>query len=141
MARQSANDRNLNEEDRRFLREHGDDLSDTITERARWIHSPDEHEEHAGQSLVTRSHEVIRAWAEARGATPATVPGTEHDDRAGVLRFDFPDYGGDDLQSIDWDAWFEPFDDRDLVFLFQEHKSDGSTSNFFRLDNPRQSGA
>lgn len=135
-----ADDRNLNEEDRRFLEQHGDGLSDTVTDRARWIHTPDEHEDRPGQSLVTRSHEVIRAWAESRGATPATVPGSEHGGHAGVLRFDFPDYGGGDLQEIDWDAWFEAFDQRELVFLFQEHKSDGNTSNFFRLDNPRQEG-
>lgn len=29
-------------------------------------------------------HDVIRGWAEERDAKPATVPGTEHDGRAGV---------------------------------------------------------
>lgn len=134
----TADERNLNEDDRRFLEKHRDGLSDTVTERARWIHTPDEHEAHPGQTLVTRSHDVIRAWAEARGAKPATVPGSEHDGHVGVLRFDFPGYGGDDLERIDWDTWFEPFDERELVFVFQEHKSDGSESNFFKLDNPRE---
>lgn len=131
-------DRNLNAEDRRFIDDHREGLSDTVSERARWIHSPEEHEEYQGQTLATRSHEVIRAWAEERGAKPATAPGSEHEGRVGVLRFDFPGYGGDNLEPIDWDAWFEPFDERELVFMFQEHKSDGSQSNFFRLDNPSE---
>ena len=29
--------------------------------------------------------------------------------------------------------------ERNLVFLFQEHKRDGSDSNFFRLDSPKRS--
>ncbi|SRR5579884_1204884 len=110
-------------------------LSDSA-KRAKWIDSPDDHEDRNGQTLATRNHEVIQKWAEARGAMPATVAGTEHGDRAGVLRMNFPGYGGDDLQEISWDEWFRPFDERNLVFLFQENKSDGSESNFFRLDNP-----
>lgn len=102
----------------------------------RWIESPDEHEEYAGQTLATRSHDVIRRWAEERNATPATVEGSGPEDRAGVLRFDFPGYGGERLTPIDWDAWFEPFDQRELVFIFQEHLKDGSQSNFFQLENP-----
>src|SRR5258708_32825498 len=43
-----------------------------------WIDSPDEHESHPGESLVTRSHDVIYRWAITRNAMPATVPGTEH---------------------------------------------------------------
>ncbi len=58
------------------------------------ITSPDDDPERPGRSLVTTSHEVIRQWAEERDARPATVPGTEHDDHLGVLRFDFPGYGG-----------------------------------------------
>ena len=135
MAKQKAD--NLTPEDERFVEKHGEGLSDTTTQQAKWIHSTDEGADRDGQSLATRSHDVIRRWAEERGATPATVPGTDHDGHVGVLRFDFPDYGGDDLQEIDWDAWFEPFDERELVFLYQERKSDGSRSNFFKLDNPR----
>lgn len=100
------------------------------------ITSPDEHEEHAGKSLVTTNHDVIRRWAEDRDATPATVPGTEHEGRPGVLRFDFPGYGGESLQHISWDDWFTSFDQRELNFIFQEHRKDGNQSNFFRLDNP-----
>jgi hypothetical protein len=109
--------------------------------RAQWIDSPREHEERKGRTLATQNHDVIKAWAEKRGAKPATVPGTEHDGRAGVLRFDFPGYGGRSLQHISWDDWFKTFDSRHLNFLFQEHKRDGSESNFFRLENPGREDA
>lgn len=112
-----------------------DQLSES-TKRAKWIDSPDDHEDRAGQTLATRSHEVIQQWATERGGQPATVPGTEHGDHAGVLRINFPGYGGDNLQEISWDEWFKPFDDRNLVFLYQEHKANGDQSNFCRLDNP-----
>jgi len=106
-----------------------------------WIESPDQRAERPGQTLATRNHEVIRAWAEQRGAVPATVPGTEHDGRPGVLRFDFPNFGGGRLRQVDWDEWFETFDARNLVFLFQEQLKDGRQSNFFRLDNPEREDA
>lgn len=37
---------------------------------------------------------------------------------------------------MSWGDWFRTFDDRNLVFLFQEEKRDGTQSNFFRFDNP-----
>lgn len=105
------------------------------------IDSADEHEEREGRSLITTNHDVIKQWAEARDATPATVPGTEHGDRLGVLRFNFPGYGGKDLQEVSWDEWFKTFDERQLNFIYQEHKKDGNQSNFFRLDNPNREDA
>lgn len=99
-----------------------------------------QHEEHPGQTLVTRDHDTIREWAEARGGEPATVPGTEHDG-LGVLQFDFPGYGGKGLAHVSWDEWFEAFDRRRLRFIYQEHKRDGSQSNFFRLDHPEREDA
>lgn len=102
----------------------------------KYIDAPEDHEDRPGQSLATRNHEVIRQWAEGRQAVPATVESTERDGGAGVLRLDFPGYGGQRLQEISWEEWFRTFDERDLVFLFQEHKADGSVSNFFRLNRP-----
>lgn len=103
---------------------------------AKWIKSIQEHEDHSGQSLATKNHDVIKRWAKERKAAPATVPGTEHDGRPGVLRFDFPGYGGRELEEISWDYWFKSFDQRDLVFQFQEHLKNGKPSNFFKLNNP-----
>src|SRR5687768_10368826 len=68
------------------------------TQRAKWIDSVDEHEDRPGQTLATRNHDVICRWAEERRANPATVSSTEHGGRAGVLRFDFPGFGGENLE-------------------------------------------
>lgn len=133
----STSGNNANRDEKKFLAEHEGELSKS-TQRAKWIHSPSEHEDHAGQTLATRSHEVIRHWAEDRKAEPATVPGTEHGNRAGVLRFNFPGYGGESLEALSWDDWFKTFDDRELVFLFQEHQKAGNQSNFFHMDSPER---
>lgn len=126
---------NLTKEDKAYLEQYADKLSRT-TLTARWINKVGEQEDHPGQTLATRNHDVIKHWAEERDGTPATVPGTQHDGRPGVLRFNFPGYGGQNLQQIAWDAWFKPFDARDLVFVFQEHQKAGNQSNFFHLDSP-----
>ncbi|WP_233508451.1 hypothetical protein [Spongiactinospora gelatinilytica] len=102
------------------------------------IRSTDEHENHPGETLVTTEHDVISNWARERGAEPATVPGTERDGRPGVLRLDFPGYGGQQLKHLDWDEWFRTFDERGLRFIYQEHLKDGKPSNFFRLENPNE---
>lgn len=129
----SQDAKNATAEDRKFMDTH-DELSDS-TKRAKWVHSTDEHQDQSGQTLATRDHDVIKQWASERNADPATVEGTKHDDRAGVLRFDF-DGSSSDLKHISWDEWFESFDKRDLVFLYQEELKNGKQSNFFRLDNP-----
>lgn len=137
MTQQHSKATNVTQEEAEFIEEHKDSLSRT-TQRARWIHSPDEHEDRPGQSLATQSHEVIMHWAEERGAKPATIPGTEHGGRPGVLRFNFPGYGGKSIKEISWEEWFKPFDQRQLVFVFQEHMKDGTQSNFFQLDSPER---
>ena len=105
----------------------------------KWIDSPTEHEARKGQTLVTRNHDVIKAWAaEQRGAVPATVAGTERDGYLGVATFDFPGYSRENLRHVSWDEWFRTFEARQLVFKYQEHKADGTDSNFFQLDSPNQ---
>jgi len=104
------------------------------------VTSPDEEPEREGRSLATTHHEVIKRWAEERDGVPATVEGTEHGDHLGVLRFDF---GGDseNLRHVSWDEWFETFDARRLNFIYQEERSDGRQSNFFRLESPDREDA
>jgi Rho termination factor, N-terminal domain len=104
------------------------------------ISSPEDEPERAGRSLVTTSHDVIRQWAEERDGVPATVEGTEHGDLLGVLRFDF---GGDSerLRHVSWDEWFGTFDERRLNFIYQEERSDGRRSTFFRLESPDREDA
>jgi hypothetical protein len=104
------------------------------------ISSPDDDPERDGRSLATTHHEVIREWAQARNAVPATVDGTEHGDHLGVLRFDF-EGDNDRLRRVSWEEWFSTFDHRRLNFTYQENRSDGSQSNFFRLESPDREDA
>lgn len=129
---------NLDTADRQYLKKHSDEELSKTTESAKWINTPDERADRDGQSLATRSHAVIEAWAAKRGGVPATVPSTEHGGEPGVLRILFDKRDNPRLKEISWDEWFRPFDDRHLVFIFQQHKTDGSLSNFFRLDNPER---
>jgi hypothetical protein len=115
----------------------GKKISDSL-KYAQEITSTADKPERAGRSLVTTDHEVIRRWAEARKAVPATVAGTEHDGHLGVLRFDFPGYSGDRLTEVSWDEWLGTFDDRRLNFIYQETRSGGEQSNFFHLENPNE---
>ncbi|BCB75930.1 hypothetical protein GCM10022251_55120 [Phytohabitans flavus] len=109
---------------------------------AQEITSTDDQPERPGRSLVTSSREVIQQWADRRDAAPATITGTGPEDRAGVLTFDFPlGNSGSRLRRISWDDWFRSFDERNLNFMYQEERSDGRQSNFFRLENPNREDA
>jgi hypothetical protein len=80
-------------------------------------------------SYTTTDHQVIRAWAEARGGAPAQVEDTGNSSGdAGVLRIEFGD--SDQLDEVDWEPFFRTFDDRKLAFVYQERTSDGSISRF-----------
>jgi hypothetical protein len=112
------------------------------THRRKWIENAVDHPDRPGQSLATRNHEVIRIWAEGRGAVPATVSSTRQADRHRVLGFDFSgSVGRKRLQQISWEDWFKAFDERELVFVYQENLKNGDQSNFFRLDNPERQAA
>lgn len=88
----------------------------------------------ASQTTTTTDHDEIRRWVEEHGGKPASVRGTEGGDAAGVLRIDFPGGTGEDqLEHIGWDDWFAKFEDQKLAFLYQQQKSDGSDSTFFKL--------
>ncbi len=83
---------------------------------------------------LTADHAEIRRWVEEHGGSPASVKSTESGDEAGVLRIDFPGGAGtDQLEHIDWDQWFEKFEDSGLAFLYQEQKASGEDSTFFKL--------
>ena len=49
-----------------------------------------------------------------------------------ILRVDFgePEEG---LEPIEWDQFFEIFDDRKLAFLYQEKTEDGGKSRFSKF--------
>ncbi len=107
---------------------------------AQEVTSPEDDPERPGRSLATTHHEVIKQWAEERGGVPATVEGTEHGDHLGVLRFDF---GGEaeNLRHVTWEEWFQTFDARRLNFIYQDERSDGRQSTFFRLESPEREDA
>ena len=81
---------------------------------------------------TTTDHDVIRKWAEQRGGRPSVVHGTEGKDGEGILRLDFREKD-DKLDEIDWDSFFETFEDRELAFLYQDKTADGHTSRFFKF--------
>jgi hypothetical protein len=87
-------------------------------------------------SYTTTDHDVIRAWAEARGGAPAAVDTTGdepgHEPDAGLLRIEFRDDDGR-LDEVDWEPFFRTFDDRSLAFVYQEKTSDGSVSRFSKF--------
>ncbi len=49
--------------------------------------------------------------------------------------------GSERLRQVSWEEWFETFDARRLNFLYQEQRSDGRQSNFFRLESPQREDA
>ncbi len=77
-------------------------------------------------SATTTDHKTIRQWAEARRGHPAKV---KTDGEGGILRIDFgkPE---ENLERIDWNEFFEIFDDRNLAFLYQDQTADGEKSRF-----------
>src|SRR5437870_215671 len=88
--------------------------------------------DHSAHPLVDRDE--IREWAEERGAKPACVKGTGGKGDTGMIRLDFPGYtGGDSLEEISWDDWFEKFEESELALLVQETTAGGQKSNFNKL--------
>lgn len=86
------------------------------------------------QAKVTTDHDEIRQWAEERGARPACVRNTGDKGDIGILRLDFPGYsGGDSLQEISWQDFFDKFDERGLALLHQDSTARGQRSNFNKL--------
>jgi hypothetical protein len=75
--------------------------------------------------VATRDHDIIRRWADRFGAEPATGeasgsgPATVHvEDSGSGLRFNFP--GAGRFRPVSWTEWFTHFDQRRLLFLFED---------------------
>ncbi|HEX9052743.1 MAG TPA: hypothetical protein VF841_19610, partial [Anaeromyxobacter sp.] len=83
---------------------------------------------------TTTDHDTIRRWAEERGGKPSEVLGTERGDEIGMIRIDFPGFGGaGKLREISWDDWFRKFDESNLALVYEEETSGGQRSNFNKL--------
>lgn len=84
-------------------------------------------------SRTTTDHEAIRKWAERRGGHPTSVMGTEHGkEAAGVLRLDFG-VKDEKLHPVDWEAFFDKFEQSNLAFLYQDKTSNGKMSRFHKF--------
>jgi hypothetical protein len=82
----------------------------------------------------TIDRDEIRRWVEERGGRPARVKGTEDSGGGGLLRIDYPGYsGGDSLEEISWDEFFDEFDESGLEFLYQDKTKDGEESRFSKI--------
>ena len=81
---------------------------------------------------TTTDHKAIKKWIEARKGKPSVVKSTEGADGEGILRVDFRDHGHA-LEDIDWDTFFQTFEDRGLAFLHQDKTADGKESRFFKF--------
>src|SRR3712207_3575160 len=88
----------------------------------------------SSESKVTTDHDEIRRWVEERGGHPARVKDTESKNSPGLLRIDYAGFsGGDSLEAISWDEFFEGFEKNGLAFLYQEETKDGKESRFSKL--------
>ncbi len=88
----------------------------------------------AGESHITTDPKEIIKWVETRDGKPAHVKHTGGPNDAGLLRIDFPGYsGGESLEEISWDEFFQKFDERNLAFLYQDKISSGEESHFSKL--------
>jgi len=81
----------------------------------------------------TTDHDTIRTWIEEREGRPSIVRATGDNDRkGGLLRIDFGDRD-DALEEIDWDEFFEIFDENELEFLYQDETAAGKQSRFSKF--------
>jgi hypothetical protein len=97
-------------------------------------HTTSRSSEHS--SRTTTDHDEIRRWAEERGGKPACVKGTGGKHDIGLLRIEFPGAPGakdDKLQPIEWDDFFDKFEERGLALVYQEETAAGEKSNFNKL--------
>ncbi|MDH4441782.1 MAG: hypothetical protein QE284_15510 [Rhizobium sp.] len=74
----------------------------------------------------TTDHEEIRRWIDEREGTPSRV---KDSGEGGILRIDFGDKE-ENLEPMDWDAFFSVFEKSDLAFLHQDRTDDGKLSRF-----------
>lgn len=78
------------------------------------------------EAVQTTDHATIRRWIEERGGHPARVKGAGE---GGILRVDFGE-PEDNLEKIEWEAFFSIFDENELAFLYQDETKGGKTSRF-----------
>jgi hypothetical protein len=79
------------------------------------------------EATKTTDHGQIRKWAEKREGSPAKIK-TE-DKKGGILRIDFGE-PEPEFEHIQWDEFFQIFEDNKLAFLHQDRTGEGQLSRF-----------
>lgn len=90
----------------------------------------------SGSARATINHDEIRNWVEEHGGHPAIVKRTRgaRGEQSGILRIDFPGFSGEDsLEPIEWEDFFERFEQANLAFLYQAASGRGRASRFNKL--------
>ena len=85
-------------------------------------------------SNTTTDHDEIKQWAEDRGGKPARVKDAGGD--GDLIRLMFPDAkqaDDDGLEEIEWDRWFENFEENKLALIYQDETADGEKRSFNKL--------
>ncbi len=84
------------------------------------------------QGKVTTDHKLIQKWAEARHGYPALIRKLTDAGIDLVLSFVFPDLPGDSIaRKLTWDEFFEQFDRRRLVFVYEDKDRQQRPSRYF----------
>ena len=87
--------------------------------------------------ISTRDHELVREWARAVSAEPATGEETPSGpstakkvaDGGTGLRFNFP--GFSPFREISWDEWFDHFNSHDLTFVYDNaHRGEPPSARY-----------
>jgi hypothetical protein len=66
-------------------------------------------------------HDSIKRWAREHGARPALVKGTARDKDANALQLAMEGTSQEGrLEPIDWDAWFQRFDENGLALIVDD---------------------
>jgi hypothetical protein len=68
---------------------------------------------------TTIDHETVRRWVERRGGHPAAVA-PDAPEEAGLLRILFPDEDDEHVERLDWETFFERFEDQELALVYRE---------------------
>ena len=78
------------------------------------------------EATTTTNHDEIRQWIEERDGRPAAV---RTKGKGGILRVDFGE-PEENLEPIEWDEFFQIFDNNKLAFLHQDNTGGGKVSRF-----------
>ncbi len=87
------------------------------------------------QERKTTDHEEIRIWVEERNGKPACIRGVGEKSATGLLRIHFPGGVEEDLEVLEWETFFEKFDQEKLIFVYLDKRIDGELSRYNDIIN------